>query len=444
MTFWKLKNQVTSKEFKSILRLWTQELNSFILRYTRKIQEQVAEIYWNKEELIKRTSPMSQEIVDMAKVNFVKIFFSVITEKFRKMKFYDEETLLNTLEKFLNKYLNWRLYEKNRDKVNIENIIENGEIIVNIFKINSQWLVDMMQINSNDWRKIFLKKTTDNENNWIEQIILRILNNNQETNKKLNTKNCYEFQKLTNKIWAIVINRIDWTKFIITFNNCDNFKSEIMEIIWHDIIELIKDKLNEVIYRYTNRVSNCKNSNYFNEIWESKDYAVFAIDLNNFKYFNDTFWHTQWDIVLKKFWELLKSCIRENEWEVIHLSWDEFVIVINIKEKNSKNILEIIEQRIHKKIDDWFFKIQLINKDWNSIENNIWFSMWKFLNENNDTKLVDWYSKADMNMLSTKPEEWYLYRIIQVMKTLWREDQKKWIKNLWKMLGINLLITDKK
>ncbi|MDD3302219.1 MAG: GGDEF domain-containing protein [Candidatus Gracilibacteria bacterium] len=444
MTFGKLKNQVTSKEFKSILRLGTQELNSFILRYTRKIQEQVAEIYGNKEELIKRTSPMSQEIVDMAKVNFVKIFFSVITEKFRKMKFYDEETLLNTLEKFLNKYLNGRLYEKNRDKVNIENIIENGEIIVNIFKINSQGLVDMMQINSNDGRKIFLKKTTDNENNGIEQIILRILNNNQETNKKLNTKNCYEFQKLTNKIGAIVINRIDGTKFIITFNNCDNFKSEIMEIIGHDIIELIKDKLNEVIYRYTNRVSNCKNSNYFNEIGESKDYAVFAIDLNNFKYFNDTFGHTQGDIVLKKFGELLKSCIRENEGEVIHLSGDEFVIVINIKEKNSKNILEIIEQRIHKKIDDGFFKIQLINKDGNSIENNIGFSMGKFLNENNDTKLVDGYSKADMNMLSTKPEEGYLYRIIQVMKTLGREDQKKGIKNLGKMLGINLLITDKK
>gem|GEM_PF-6961551 len=71
----------------------------------------------------------------MAKTNFIKDFFSNITEKFRKMKFYDEETLFKSLQIMLNRYINGRYNEKRGYKINIESASIDNIVKINIFKL---------------------------------------------------------------------------------------------------------------------------------------------------------------------------------------------------------------------------------------------------------------------------------------------------------------------
>ena len=441
MPFCKLKNWVTSDEFKNILKFWTIELNNFIIWYTRRVQEQVAQIYWNKDELLVRKSfPISNEIIDMAKTNFIKDFFSNITEKFRKMKFYDEETLFKSLQIMLNRYINGRYNEKRGYKINIESASIDNIVKINIFKLTDTWLVDMINYEWENNRKNYTKLDKENSG---EGVFIPLLWNKWKKRNKVKLWNYQEFQKITENSWALIINRIDWTKFIINFELLDNFQGEILSIIWHDLIEVIKEKLNEVIYRYTDRITKCRNSAYFNEISENTTYSVFAIDLNNFKYFNDTYWHTEWDKVLSVFWEKLKSCIRENEWVVIRMSWDEFSIVVNLSGKDDLSIVKKIEERINKKINEWFFCVDMTDMNWEKQIHEIWFSIWTFYNEKKDTSVSSAYKNADMLMIDWKSEEWYLYRIIKLFSKYSKDEQENWLINLWRKLWFNITIRKK-
>lgn len=56
--------------------------------------------------------------------------------------------------------------------------------------------------------------------------------------------------------------------------------------------------------------------------------AILYIDLDNFKYCNDTFGHDVGDLVLKKFSEVLEEVANSNGYAVRY-GGDEFIIVLN-------------------------------------------------------------------------------------------------------------------
>jgi diguanylate cyclase (GGDEF)-like protein len=165
-----------------------------------------------------------------------------------------------------------------------------------------------------------------------------------------------------------------------------------------------------------------------------------ATDLDNFKYANDTFWHISWDEILKKFWELLRWCVRKDEWEVIHLSWDEFCIMVKIDERwNYSDTITKISERINKKIGQWEFSIDLLNKKSNVQEKvNIKFTMWICENKVECWRLTleQCYEQADIKMLNAKWIDWIIYRIFKSLVNLSKKTQIIVLSKIAKQLDI--------
>lgn len=86
----------------------------------------------------------------------------------------------------------------------------------------------------------------------------------------------------------------------------------------HDVLtglgnrELLNIKINELIHDSRNN---------------AKQIAVFYLDLDRFKFINDTYGHTAGDVLLKHVSKILKSAVREQD-IVTRLGGDEFVIAI--------------------------------------------------------------------------------------------------------------------
>jgi diguanylate cyclase (GGDEF)-like protein len=73
--------------------------------------------------------------------------------------------------------------------------------------------------------------------------------------------------------------------------------------------------------------------------------AVF-IDMNNFKEVNDQFGHREGDIVLKDAANLFRTFLRHDDY-IFRIGGDEFLILINIREKNT---ISIILDRLNSKL----------------------------------------------------------------------------------------------
>jgi diguanylate cyclase (GGDEF)-like protein len=77
--------------------------------------------------------------------------------------------------------------------------------------------------------------------------------------------------------------------------------------------------------------------------------TIFIIDLDNFKYINDTYGHLHGDGVLKEFASILKRSIRDTDL-LVRYGGDEFLI---IKPEASDNENDIMLQRIRQNISKW-------------------------------------------------------------------------------------------
>lgn len=92
------------------------------------------------------------------------------------------------------------------------------------------------------------------------------------------------------------------------------------------------------------------NRNYLKEICgvlNLKNYAVAMLDLDKFKYINDTYGHQAGDLVLVEVSKIFKNSIRDNDM-LIRYGGEEFLLLINLRDKNflALDICERIRQNI--------------------------------------------------------------------------------------------------
>lgn len=155
---------------------------------------------------------------------------------------------------------------------------------------------------------------------------------NQITETKHNCKNCLDL--ITEK--EELINK--YSKKIDEKNEeIEKFKQKIENLK----IEVYTDELTQINNRkrffqyYNAAISEA-------EKVEWKKFTLAIIDVDNFKFLNDTYWHPAWDIVLK----LLTSIITRQIWDlhtstaVCRIWWEEFAVISRKSPEDIYNILE--------------------------------------------------------------------------------------------------------
>jgi diguanylate cyclase (GGDEF)-like protein len=111
----------------------------------------------------------------------------------------------------------------------------------------------------------------------------------------------------------------------------------------------------------TDELTSLYNRRYFEnqlriEIERAERYShkltLLLIDLNNFKYFNDTYGHGQGDSILKNVANIFQSSVRKPDF-VARYGGDEFVIVM--PETDKENAQKLVE-RLHEEITSYRFE----------------------------------------------------------------------------------------
>lgn len=127
----------------------------------------------------------------------------------------------------------------------------------------------------------------------------------------------------------------------------------IQKIQWQEkLIESAStDMLTELYNRqyFYNKISSLINQSSKNNNIENDDICLFYIDLDNFKYYNDTFGHTVGDSVLIWFGEILKFVVPKKS-TVIRYGGDEFILLVQkCSEEDAKVIVNKIYESIRNK-----------------------------------------------------------------------------------------------
>ena len=150
-------------------------------------------------------------------------------------------------------------------------------------------------------------------------VLRTILNELDEKNKELDGKNS-ELDEKKNQLEKTI-------KELNVISNTD-------ELTWI----ANRRKFNEI---FKDEVEKAKRTDRF--------FSLIVIDIDYFKNFNDTFWHDNWDIVLKKISNTIKDIVRDSD-TFARYWWEEFIIIlpetdiiwwITLAEKIRKSIEDI-------------------------------------------------------------------------------------------------------
>ena len=170
----------------------------------------------------------------------------------------------------------------------------------------------------------------------------------------------YRFEKV--KSIFITFNRLsDSWNSAANREVLDEKDKDIYMIVFRQIVDAIeKYKLNDRLKQQavTDELTGLLNRNgYYRVINKSLanarkenraiDISVIYIDLDHFKYYNDTFGHHVGDMLLKRFGEIFAEAC-EDYGEAIRFGGDEFIIIVNNAEKD---IIQSIVDKIYDSIE---------------------------------------------------------------------------------------------
>lgn len=248
----------------------------------------------------------------------------------------------------------------------------------------------------------------------------------------------------------------DWKKdiYIISFNKNTKFYSNIrhnsqftskLEIlfkkawIWERIVWELSSL--QIFIDWLTGIYNQK----FIKLIKNWEYIILAIDINDFKKYNDTLWHTQWDIALKEFSRVLESAVRKDHWDVIaRKGWDEFIVFIKIDDaNNTKETAETIKQRIQnelfllneKKRLDYELTLKNDEHQENVKDLRFYITIWHSLFDEDKT-FEERFKEADFKMYESKDEQGRMHRIVsQFREFLKKTKNHKMILKLFSLLS---------
>ena len=96
-------------------------------------------------------------------------------------------------------------------------------------------------------------------------------------------------------------------------------------------------------------------------------FSLFFIDLNKFKYINDSLWHNVWDEMLIEFTKKIKKVLRVND-QVFRIWWDEFVVIL---EDINQEYISTVTKKI---LDEMEIEANLLNNNVHILP-SIWITM---------------------------------------------------------------------
>lgn len=395
-------NSVTKK----LLRKWSDWLQSQINgAIWLLLLEDVSTI--ENEKLIN-----NQELSNLVINDLVNEIFDYIAKKYKKMKVYSKEELFANMKILFEKYLNWK-----------ERLDEKVEVWVYFwFKTDKweNWFIDYLDKES--WRKKYYSEEKFNDLLWFNISDYLPTDSKHDSYVYIAKKNC-----------LIIINsEFDNGYYIINLTWLKEFDKVIIDIIKNKVVDLVRDKISLILAKYVDSMTWCKNSTYKDEHNLTKNLSIAEFDISNLKKFNDVYWRDNWDLAIKHFWNILKSCIRKDEWEVVHISWDEFCIIVRRDNNWHLDIWKNIFTRLNKLKDEWKLKFtfqfegQNITKEYD-------YKHWICYNdvENWNLNLWECLEIADSRLSKKKWAEWLSSRLYAILQDY---ELPKQVDAIWKNL----------
>ena len=255
---------------------------------------------------------------------------------------------------------------------------------------------------STDWNKAIKLSLLSGINEQDNTNLYKVVNGTQER-----TRFWYKVSRIpTPWVWDdFVIELYEWVYIAgDNYEKAEDVNSylDIIELLsmaisqilkqWKLIDELLRDELTKLYNR------KCWNRDSF------EDGYIVAVDIDNFKSVNDSYWHDVWDDVLKQIAWAIQHNIRIED-KAYRLGGEEFRIYI--KEK-VENLAIKIADRVRTKVASLLFDHNplVTEKSWIIIPKRFWrtISMWV-------AKIINWEKQEALKVADQR---------LYVAKTTWK------------------------
>lgn len=163
---------------------------------------------------------------------------------------------------------------------------------------------------------------------------------NRDTSGKLEVMDGKIYQVISRYV------EIDNESYIMELIRCLDQDWSIGEVTHEHLVDLFVH-YNDKLYR--DAVTDAYNRRYYEEELKDKreSAGVALIDMDDFKFYNDTYGHHAGDMVLYTAVEVIRSCIRRSD-KLIRFGGDEFLLIMpDVDEDVFAEKLKVIQDRIH-------------------------------------------------------------------------------------------------
>lgn len=183
---------------------------------------------------------------------------------------------------------------------------------------------------------LFCLSKIKNRDLWIEE-----LEKEDDSNRLVKIDDIYKNER----IFTVNISSLDENSKIISFTDITNTASKNIKLQ----NKLLRDNLTNAY----NREFFDKNYESFIEKYHTNEssLALAMLDIDHFKYVNDSFGHDIGDIVLKEFVSIINDNLRVDDY-LIRWGGEEFILILKIKNRDD---FEIILEKLRKIVEEFEF-----------------------------------------------------------------------------------------